>query len=321
VVDWTWDSVAAAGPRYTWVIEPTGARPAKGTIMAAGGVGTQPPGGTTPPPVVPLIGRVDVEPATVTPNADGLDDTTTISFALGADAHVTATLVDPAGAVRATLFDEPKPRGKRTFQLTAEAFADGQYRVVITAVGGDGSRVTSEAPLVVSRLLRNFTVEPELFSPNLDGRSDSAAFGFELAGPADVTLRILKGTAWVHTVFGGPLAPGMQTITWDGAKRVGRLLDGRYAAELSVADAVSSVSQTIELVADSTPPKLTLVSLAPLKLRLSEAATVTLTVNGKRIVTSELAGVFEVPFPGRARKLRAVAVDEAENAGVPLARG
>ena len=280
--------------------------------MRTGGGGG---GGTV---LQPLIGPIGVEPATVTPNADGLDDTTMISYTLGSDAWVTATLVDPAGSVKATLFSERRTAGKQSFMLTAESVADGRYRIVFTVLADDGTSVTAETPLIVSRLLRGFAVDPELFSPNADGRLDSVSLTFELAGPAEVALRVLKGKSWVATIFSGLLPPGPQTMTWDGAKRGGRLLDGRYGLELTVSDPVASVAQTIQLQADSTPPKLSLVSLSPLRLRLSEDATVTLTVNGKRLLMSETAGVFSVPFAGRARKVRGLAVDAAQNAGRPL---
>ena len=315
VLDWTWDAATARGA-YTYSLDVVGARPAKGSIAGAGAGGGGGGGGTV---LQPLLGPIGVEPATVTPNADGLDDTTTISYTLGADAWVTATLVDPAGTVKATLFSERKTAGKQSFLLTAESVADGRYRIVLSVLADDGTNVAAETPLIVSRLLRGFVAEPALFSPNADGRLDSVALTFELAGPAEVALRVLKGKAWVATIFTGQLAPGPQSITWDGAKRDGRLLDGRYVVELTVSDPVASVAQTIPLEADSTPPKLSLVSLKPLRLRLSEDATVSLTVNGKRLLTSETAGVFSVPFAGSARRVRGVAVDAAENVSRVLA--
>ena len=64
------------------------------------------------------------------------------------------------------------------------------------------------------------------FSPNADGRADRIAFRFELSGPAEVRLRILRDGKWVATPFKGPLEPGVRKVEWDGIKRVGRLLDG-----------------------------------------------------------------------------------------------
>jgi hypothetical protein len=322
-VDWTWDATLAKGSGYSWSIDAAGARSAKGAVGAVAQPSAPAPAPTpTPaPPLVPLLGPVVIEPPTVTPNGDGLNDTATVTYTLGLDAVVTATLLDAAGAVRATLLQERKPLGKRSFTLTADAVADGTYRVVVAAVADDGSSVASEAPLTVSRLLRDYAVEPELFSPNGDGRSDTVEFGFELAGPAQVSIKVYKGAAWVATAFAGPLPPGPQSIPWDGRKRYGRLLSGEYRAEIVVTDALSSVAQSVTLRADSTLPKLTLVSLAPLRLKLSEPADVTVDVNGKRFVTSEEAGVFTVGFAGRALKVRAVAVDEGGNVSKPLLAG
>ena len=60
---------------------------------------------------------------------------------------------------------------------------------------------------------------------------------------------------------------------------------------------------------------MTLVSLKPLRLRLTEAATLTMTVNGKRFVQSETAGTFRVDFAGTPRRIKVVAVDSAGNVG------
>jgi hypothetical protein len=320
-VDWTWDATLAATGGYSWSIDASGARPARGAIGAVTATPAPTPTPTPIPPLQPLLGPVAVEPGTVTPNGDGLNDTATVTYTLGRDAVVTATLLDAAGVVRATFPEERKPAGKRSFSVTADGVADGVYRVVVTAASDDGTKVSSEAPLVVSRLLRDFAVQPELFSPNKDGRSDTVEFTFELAGPADVTVKLYRGKAWVATAFQGPLPPGPQALTYDGKKRMGRLLDGEYRAEISVKDALSAVAQSVTLRADSSPPRVTLVSLSPLRLKLTEPADVTVDVNGKRIVATESAGTFDPGFSGKTRKLRAIAIDEGGNVSRPLLVG
>ena len=82
------------------------------------------------------VTRVRAEPAAVTPNGDGIDDTTTITYTLGAPATVTTTLVDPGGATVATLFSEPRAAGEQSFSLTAENVPDGAYTLVVSADRG-----------------------------------------------------------------------------------------------------------------------------------------------------------------------------------------
>ncbi len=44
------------------------------------------------------------------------------------------------------------------------------------------------------------------------------------------------------TPFAGTLQPGEQRVTWDGAKRVGRLPDGAYDASVTATDGLTSAS-------------------------------------------------------------------------------
>jgi hypothetical protein len=305
-VTWSWDAARAPPGTYSWSIAALGARPATGVIGRRATALT-------------LTG-VRADPPAVTPNADGRDDTTTISYTLGAPATVTATLTDAAGTTLATLLSEARPAGTHSFVFGAENLADGLYQIVLTAVGASGRAVMARATVLVNRTLSGFKATPEIFSPNGDGRRDTLAFRFSLAGPAQVKLRILQNGAWVATAFSGPLAPGEQALSWDGRKRIGNLLDGRYEAELTVADINGSVSQRIAFTADSTRPVLQLVSRQPLRFRLSEPAEVVLLLDGRReVVRRTRAGVFTVPLAAASR-VRAVAWDAAGNTSRPVLR-
>jgi N-acetylmuramoyl-L-alanine amidase-like protein len=303
-VNWTWDATAAAPGRYSWAISASGARPATGVVGRRA--------------VALTLTRVAADPAAVTPNGDGHDDTTTISYTLGAPATVTAALTDPAGATLATLFSEAKPAGTHSFTFGAENLADGLYQVVLTAVGANGRAVTARTTVLVNRTLSGFKAAPAVFSPNGDGRRDTLAFTFSLGGPAQVKLRILRNSAWIATAFSGPLAPGGQALSWDGSKRIGTLLDGRYEAELTVADVNGSVSHRIPFAADSTRPVLRLESRQPLRFRLSEPAEVVLLLDGRReVVRRTRAGLFTVALAGASR-VRAVAWDAGGNTSRPV---
>jgi hypothetical protein len=303
-VSWTWDAAAAARGTYSWAISAPGARPATGSI------GRRAPAA--------LLTRLRADPTAVTPNGDGRDDTTTISYTLGSPATVTATLTDAAGATLATLFSEVKPAGSHSFAFAAENLADGLYNIVLTAVGAGARTASATTTVLVNRALAGLKVAPLVFSPNGDGRRDTLAFTFSLGAPAQVKLRILRDGAWVATAFSGPLAPGAQALSWDGRKRIGRLLDGRYDAELTVADADGSVAQRIPFTADSTRPVLELRSRHPLRFWVSEPAEVVLVVGGTRhVVRRTRAGAFSAPLAG-AGHVRAVAWDQAGNTSRPL---
>ena len=67
------------------------------------------------------------------------------------------------------------------------------------------------------------------------------------------------------------------------------------------------------LTVDTTAPKLILVSLAPLRLKVDDRASIIALINGRTLKTSAKAGVFRLAFRGRVRRLRVVARDRAGN--------
>jgi hypothetical protein len=303
-VDWTWDATAAAPGNYSYTFDATGARPATGTLGRAGTLSLR---------------NLRATPRAVTPNGDGRDDTATISYELGAPATVTATLVSPTGAVLSTLFSEPRSAGPQSFVFAAEGVPDGNYRITLVAVGADGRRVTGSVEILVNRTLSNFRAERAAISPNGDGRLETIDFTFVLAVAAEVRLRILRRGVWVATPALQLLEPGAHRLSWNGKKRVGRALQGSYEAELAVTDIVGTVSQRVPFVLDTTPPRLRLLSLRPLRLWVSEPAEIVLRVNNvRRVVRRTRAGRFAVGFPFRPRTVRATAWDAAGNRSRPL---
>jgi hypothetical protein len=306
-VDWTWDSSAARVGSYTYSVgSGERVRPATGSLGARAGTLS--------------ISAVQALPAAVTPNGDGVSDAATISYTLGVAATVTATLVRPDGVPVATLFSELRPAGPNSFSFTAVGVPDGAYTIVLRATGANGSAVTAQVAVLVSRTLSGFSVAPRHFSPNRDGRLDVLSARFALAAPADVRLRILtKDGKYVATpLLTTRLEPGVHVPIWDGSKRHGRLPNGEYQAELSVTDSIGTVAQALPFASDVRAPVLRLVSRRPLRLRVSEPAQVVLLLDGRRIVVKRpAAGPFTVPAPA-FRTLRATAWDAAGNVSAPL---
>jgi hypothetical protein len=305
-LSWTWESAAAPPGTYSWTI---GAGPA--VRPATGTIGARPTGLT--------LTRVYADPVAVTPNGDGLDDSTTIRYTLGAAATVTAALSDAGGIPLGTLFSEPKPAGQHFFQFTAESLADGTYQVTLTALGPSGKVVTAVTSVLVNRNLSAFAAGRRAFSPNGDGRFDSLPFTFTLVAPSQVKLRILRDGKWVATPFSGSLAPGPQALSWDGRKRIGRVLDGAYDGQLTVTDVAGTVSQKVSFLADSTRPVVLLRSTRPLRLHVSEPAEVVIMAGGSReVVKRTRAGAFTVRPAPVAGRVRIVAWDAAGNASRPV---
>ena len=97
--------------------------------------------------------------------------------------------------------------------------------------------------------------------------------------PATVRLRVLRDGKWVATPYTGTLPAGPQSLGWNGAKRVGKTLDGSYTAVIDATDAVGTATVSLPFLLDAHPPVVKLAA-RPVRLWVSEAATVTVRVNG-----------------------------------------
>jgi hypothetical protein len=152
------------------------------------------------------------------------------------------------------------------------------------------------------------------FTPNGDGKGDLLHLGYTLTQPASVKLTILRGTSWAASPFAGRLEAGQQSIDWDGSKPRGRLREGAYVAELAVTDAVTTVRARFPFIADWTPPKVTILGVAPLRLRVSEPARLVIrTGKGTLRLTVAKPGTIRVASVRKPRSLTISAIDAAGN--------
>jgi hypothetical protein len=293
-IDWTWDAAAVAKAQYTWTISAGDTvRPATGTV------GTK--------PVALAIKSPTASPRTITPNADGQTDSSTISYTLSAPATVTATLRAPSGNQLAVLFSQAKRPGKQSFRFTAAGIADGRYEIVLTATDGVAT-VTAVVPVLVDRTVRGFSAVPKAASPNGDGVQDDLSFRFELTRDASVRLDVKRAGKVVASVYSASLRAGVQTVNWNGAG----VPDGPYAAVLTATNELGTVAHTTAFRIDTRPPVLRALSFRRLRFSVDEPATVHLVLNGRRINRVVRAGVFSFAVT-RVRTVRIDAQDAAGN--------
>jgi hypothetical protein len=298
-VDWTWDATTAVPGSYSWTISAGDTlRPASGTIGAK--------------PVSLAITSATALPRTITPNGDGQTDSSQISYTLTAPATVTASLRGPDGQDLSVLFSQARRPGKQSFRFTAAGLADGRYEIVLSASDGR-TTVTSVLPVLVDRTVRGFTAAPLAVSPNGDGLKDELTFGFELAQAASVKLEIAQAGKTLVSVYSADLAPGAQTVSWNPTG----LKDGKYAGVLSATNGVGIVMHTVLFRIDTVAPKLRVLSFRSLRFRVSEPATIRLTLNGRLVSRAVHAGVFSFRAP-RVRSVRIVARDAAGNVSPTL---
>ena len=183
-VDWTWDASATPFGDFSYAIEAgPDLRPARGTV----------PG---PPPLE--VTSLTASPHAVTPNEDGIGESTSVSFALSTRASVAVEVINSSSKVVRTLassFSYSAGRASMAWNgrnSSGHLVQDGRYRIRITATS-PGQQARKSHGIVVDRTLGHLEIAPTPFSPNGDGRLDSTAIGFRLARQADVRVRIMDG--------------------------------------------------------------------------------------------------------------------------------
>jgi N-acetylmuramoyl-L-alanine amidase-like protein/flagellar hook capping protein FlgD len=227
-ISWTWNAVAAAPGAYTWMIEAgPDTRPAVGTI----GRGPAP----VPQPPAQILSGLALDPIVLSPDGDGIADTTAISYTLAGRAAVTAIVKDASGTVVATLFSGQLQGARRqSFTYAADGLADGAYVLTVSAVGEDGRTGRLDAPLAVDRTLSGLWLTTQLMTPNGDGADDTLGIGFSLSVAATVTVEIEQASVAVASVFAGQLPAGPSQVFWDGTTSAGSAPDGPYEAAVIV---------------------------------------------------------------------------------------
>ena len=146
----------------------------------------------------PPLNDVDVSPAVISPNADGVEDATRIQYTLGRNADVSIFFTDQNGEVFHFRDNRPRspgdyevlwggvvnqPRsvddGTGARQVASEwVLPDGPYTWAIEARDEQGNTSTVTGTITLQDgdttlpLMNNFTVVPQEFRPNQDGLRD-----------------------------------------------------------------------------------------------------------------------------------------------------
>jgi hypothetical protein len=303
-VDWTWRPLVPVLAGTRWRMETTGATPAEGTIGTA-----------TPSTAALQLNAVTVSPQTITPNGDGQADTTTISFTPTVDANITVAIVDSAGATVAELESRRWRRaGARSMTFDGAGLPDGTYLARVTAQATGGREAVAELAVRISRTIGTVTLSSPFLTPNADGVTDTVSVVVPLTTPALVSIWVKRDGRLVATLFSGNAGPGEQTASWNGIKRLGRALDGTYTVEVEATDPLGAALVDVPLVVDTKAPAVRIVSDAPPRLRVSEALTLDLKVNGaRRRLQVAAAGTVRIPRIEKLRTLTGTATDAAGN--------
>jgi hypothetical protein len=308
-VDWTWDATLAPRGSYTYTIAAGGtgsaaARPVTGAI------------GQTLPPV--SVTQLRVRPSIVSPNGDGVGDKAQISYFLATAASISLTLGDAAGNPIKTLFNGVASQGSHTFAWNQVVVPDGRYTITISALAGTGKPITSKTTFYVDRTLARMKLSAPAISPNADGVLDSTQLSFQLTAAAKVRVELQRAGKALATLFDQSLGPGAAQVPWNGNVGSKRVADGNYQLVVKATDAVTTVTQELPVVVDTTPPRLRLVSRSSSRFWISEPGLITATFAGRRVAKSVRAGYFVFPALRGARHFTLIATDRAGNKSSPL---
>lgn len=185
----------------------------------------------------------------LSPNGDGVDDTESLVYKLVRPAHVIATLSGPGGAALTLASDDELP-GAHTLEwngVNADGTlaAEGAWHFTVTSTDDRGLTTTAQ---------RDFELDDTLGSLVVTGTAGQGAADatFQLTRAASVVVSVERrnGIA-VATLLRRTLAPGPQTVSWDGRTADGKLApNGGYQLRV---EATSSVG-TAALVAPFTVP-------------------------------------------------------------------
>jgi flagellar hook assembly protein FlgD len=313
-VDWTWDATATPYGNFTYTI--------------AAGPSVRPWTAHVPGPPPLALERLRASPAVVTPNGDGVGESTAISFFLTTAASVTAEVVNGSGTrVRRLANDRSLGAGTRHLHWdgrdgSGALVPDGKYSLELTAESPGQSDSSSRA-IVVDRTLGFLDVSPPDFSPNGDGRLDTAAVTFTLARGARVRVLVLHRETRIATLEPATdLLSGQKSFFWDGRNRYGAVaLDRRYRIRVEATTSLGTRALSEPVLLDTTAPRLRIIDArtggrrTSVTITLDEAARVKVwfgTSSAK--VLNMTPGTHVVSKSGAYRVVRARAFDAAENA-------
>jgi len=207
--------------------------------------------------VRPLLYGVSVQPEVITPNADGFEDVTRIAYGLSRSADLSIYLMDESG--ERYYFRQDRRRSAGDYQVDfggvvgGSMLPDGRYTWVVEAAEDDGATTRAEGSLVIQDAdterpeLRGFSVFPQAFTPNQDGKHDRVTINYSLTKEADVSVYLLGPDGQKYPVAERerdvePGEPGFHTYDYEGGVDLGAdpPPDGDYIVRAEAVDRVGN---------------------------------------------------------------------------------
>ena len=204
-----------------------------------------------------LLSAVSIRPATISPNADGVEDVAEINYSLRDQSTVSIYLIDEAGQRHDFRSEKRRSKGDRTAYfggvINGRLLPDGGYTVVFEATDFRGRADRAQQSLILSGgdqsplTIENLNIWPETFTPDRDGITDRVTIGYSLSKDAARTeVYILGADGTKYPVPEDRIremgAPGSHEHDYDAGIDLGATPppDGVYTVVVQAVDAVGN---------------------------------------------------------------------------------
>lgn len=205
----------------------------------------------------PLLYDVSVSPDVISPNADGMEDVTRITYRLSESANLSIYLVDEAGEKHYFRKDRRRSPGDYAVDfggvVDGAMLPDGDYTWVVEATDDAGDTLSEKGALVIrgadteKPVLEGFSVYPQVFTPNQDGIDDRVTINYYLTKEADVTVYLYSPEGDKYPVGETerevePGEVGFHTYDYEGGVDLGAdpPPDGDYVVRAEAVDRVGN---------------------------------------------------------------------------------
>ena len=225
--------------------------------------------------VPPKVESSGADPDPFSPNGDGQDDATSITYTPSEAVQARLSVVDAAGDVlrRVTGWKsvtagahKVKWDGRVGAGADVAPAPEGTATLLLEARDAAGNTAALRRKVAVDRTLKLSGVSRKTFSPNGDGVHDDVTLSFKLTRAADVVATVTHGGSTLRTFKLGRLGAGARSVTWDGKLGGGgTATSGAYTIKVTADGALGVTSAAQPVTVDLAAPRVT----APLTVRVA----------------------------------------------------
>ena len=222
----------------------------------------------------PLLTDVSIAPEAISPNADGIEDVTRISYHLNGSANLSIYFVDEDG--NRHYFRDSRRRSEGDYGVdfggvvNGTMLPDGSYTWVVEATDDNGDTLSESGTLVVQDAdtskpeLQGFSLYPKVFTPNQDGINDRVDINYYLTKEAEVVVYLIAPDGQERYPIAEverdiePGEPGFHTYDYEGGVDLGAEPppDGNYTVYAEAVDTVGNrtiVTDTLTIAEGGVP--------------------------------------------------------------------